>query len=337
MDINAYKGVWVFAEQREGVLQKVSLELLGKGRELAETLGVSVTAVLLGDQVKDLAQELIYFGADEVLLAEDAMLKLYSTEPYTKVFSRLVKERKPEIVLFGATALGRDLAPRVSARVHTGLTADCTSLDIDEETKNLLQTRPAFGGNIMATIICPDFRPQMSTVRPGVMIKLERDESRQGEIITCPTDLEPADMNVEIIEVVKETKEKINIEDASVLVSGGRGLSNKENFVILDGLAKQLKGIVSGSRAVVDAGWIERDRQVGQTGKTVRPGLYVACGISGAIQHLAGMEESDYIVAINKNASAPIFDVADLGIIGDVNKIVPALEEALKQAKLKEA
>lgn len=337
MDINAYKGVWVFAEQREGVLQKVSLELLGKGRELAETLGVSVTAVLLGDQVKDLAQELIYFGADEVLLAEDPMLKLYSTEPYTKVFSQVVNERKPEIVLFGATALGRDLAPRVSARVHTGLTADCTSLDIDEETKNLLQTRPAFGGNIMATIICPDFRPQMSTVRPGVMIKLERDESRQGEIIICPTDLEPSDMNVEIIEVVKETKEKINIEDASVLVSGGRGLSNKENFVILDGLAKELKGIVSGSRAVVDAGWIERDRQVGQTGKTVRPVLYLACGISGAIQHLAGMEESDYIVAINKNASAPIFDVADLGIIGDVNKIIPALEEALRQAKLKES
>jgi electron transfer flavoprotein alpha subunit len=337
MDINAYKGVWVFAEQREGVLQKVSLELLGKGRELAETLGVSVTAVLLGDQVKDLAQELIYFGADEVLLAEDPLLKLYSTEPYTKVFSQVVNERKPEIVLFGATALGRDLAPRVSARVHTGLTADCTSLDIDEETKNLLQTRPAFGGNIMATIICPDFRPQMSTVRPGVMIKLERDESRQGEIINCPTDLVASDMNVEIIEVVKETKEKINIEDANVLVSGGRGLSNKENFVILNGLAKELKGIVSGSRAVVDAGWIERDRQVGQTGKTVRPVLYLACGISGAIQHLAGMEESDYIVAINKNASAPIFDVADLGIIGDVNKIVPALEEALRQAKLKEA
>ena len=333
MNIDEYNGVWVFAEQREGILQKVSLELLGKGRSLADTMNVKLTAVLLGDDVAHLAEELIAYGADQVHLGEDPLMSLYTTEPYTKVFSQLIQSYKPEIILIGATALGRDLAPRVSARVHTGLTADCTSLDIDEESGNLLQTRPAFGGNIMATIICPDFRPQMATVRPGVMIKMERDSGRKGEIIPCETRLSPGDLNIEILEVVKESREKVNIEDANVLISGGRGLAHKDNFALLESLAGELKGVVSGSRAVVDAGWIERDRQVGQTGKTVRPNLYVACGISGAIQHLAGMEESDFIVAINKNATAPIFEVADLGIVGDVHKIVPALEEALRHEK----
>ncbi|SDJ99710.1 electron transfer flavoprotein subunit alpha/FixB family protein [Natronincola ferrireducens] len=331
MENKNYKGVWVFAEQRDGEIQKVSLELLGKGKELAEVLGVKLTAVLLGDNIKKIANELIYYGADEVILVEDKGLNLYITEPYTKVMTEIINERKPEIILLGATAIGRDLAPRISARIHTGLTADCTSLEIEEETNHLLMTRPAFGGNLLATIICPDHRPQMSTVRPGVMIKLERDENRKGEIIEYPCNLTPEDINIEIVEVVKEKKEKIKIEEAEVLVSGGRGIGNKENFNVLEILAKELGGVVSGSRAVVDAGWIERDRQVGQTGKTVRPNLYFACGISGAIQHLAGMEESDLIVAINKNDSAPIFEVADVGIVGDVHKIIPAVVEELKK------
>ncbi|SNS67221.1 electron transfer flavoprotein alpha subunit apoprotein [Anaerovirgula multivorans] len=333
MNNKDYKGIWVFAEQRDGEIQKVSLELLGKGRELADILKTKLTAVLLGNDVKKVANELIYYGADEVILVEDKLLNLYVTEPYTKVMTEIIEEKKPEIILLGATAIGRDLAPRVSARIHTGLTADCTSLEIEEETNNLLMTRPAFGGNLLATIICPDHRPQMSTVRPGVMIKLERDEKRGGEIVEYSSKLTPEDFNVEIIEVVKETKEKIKIEEAEILVSGGRGMGNKENFSILEELAKELGGVVSASRAVVDAGWIERDRQVGQTGKTVRPNLYIACGISGAIQHLAGMEESDLIIAVNKNASAPIFEIADLGIVGDINKVIPAVTEEIRQIK----
>lgn len=319
----------MFIEQREGQVNKVSLELLGKGRELADALHETLIAVLIGHNMYDACQELIHYGADEVIYAEDEAFHVYMTEPYTKALSTIIQDRKPEIVLVGATAIGRDLAPRVSARIHTGLTADCTSLEIDEE-KRLLMTRPAFGGNILATIICPDYRPQMSTVRPGVMQKLERDMTRTGAITSYPITINPEDMTYKILEVVKEEKEKVNIEDANVLVSGGRGIGNAENFEILKDLASQLKGQVSASRAVVDAGWIHRDHQVGQTGKTVRPSLYFACGISGAIQHLAGMEESDFIVAINKDASAPIFEVADVGIVGDVHKIVPELIHALQ-------
>lgn len=333
MNISDYRGVSVFVEQRDGEIQKVSLELLGEGRRLADKLDTKLTAILLGNSVENWAQELIYFGADEVIIAEDKMLDKYITEPYTKVFTNIITEIKPEIVLMGATAIGRDLAPRVSARVYTGLTADCTSLEIDEDTKNLLMTRPAFGGNIMATIICPDHRPQMSTVRPGVMIVGDRDEARKGAIVKHTPNLTNEDMNVEILEVVKETKKKVKIEDANVLVSGGRGIGKKESFEKLEELAKELGGIVAGSRAAVDAGWLEREFQVGQTGKTVRPGLYIACGISGAIQHVAGMEESEFIVAINKNPNAPIFEYADVGIVGDVNKVIPALIEELKQSK----
>lgn len=333
MKLSDYRGVTVFIEQRDSEIQKVSLELLGEGRRLADKLDTKLTAILLGNRVENWAQDLIYYGADEVIISEDVMLDKYVTEPYTKVFTSIIAEIKPEIILMGATAIGRDLAPRVSARVYTGLTADCTSLEIDEETKNLLMTRPAFGGNIMATIICPDHRPQMSTVRPGVMIVGERNENRTGRIIKHSSNLAKEDMNVEILEVVKETKKKVRIEDANVLVSGGRGLGKKESFEKLDELAKELGGVVSGSRAAVDAGWVDREFQVGQTGKTVRPGLYIACGISGAIQHVAGMEESEFIVAINKNATAPIFEFADLGIVGDVNKIIPSLIEELKQAK----
>ncbi|MDK2823441.1 MAG: electron transfer flavoprotein alpha subunit [Clostridia bacterium] len=333
MSIANYRGVWVFAEQRGGEIQKVSLELLGKGKELAEQLGENLTAVILGNGIKDRAKELIYYGADKVIVVDNELLDIYTTEPYTKVLAEIINERKPEIVLIGATSIGRDLAPRVSARVATGLTADCTSLKIDEETRNLLMTRPAFGGNIMATIICPNHRPQMSTVRPGVMQKLARDESRTLDIEEYPVQLTPADINVEILEVVKETKQKINIEDASILVSGGRGVGKPENFKLLEELAHKLGGLVSASRAAVDAGWIEHNRQVGQTGKTVRPDLYLACGISGAIQHVAGMEESECIIAVNTNPDAPIFEVADLGIVGDVTKVIPALIEELRILK----
>lgn len=328
-----YQGVWVFAEQRDGELQNVALELLGKGRELADQLKTQLTAVLLGHEIKDLSKELIYYGADQVITVDDPMLKLYVTEPYTKVMCEAIEASRPEIILIGATAIGRDLAPRVSARIHTGLTADCTSLEIEEETKNLLMTRPAFGGNIMATIVCPEHRPQMSTVRPGVMVKGKRDDARRGKVIEFSTNLKEADMNVEILEVVKETKQKVKIDEANVLVSGGRGIGKKEGFELLKELAKELGGMVSGSRAVVDAGWLERDYQVGQTGKTVRPDLYIACGISGAIQHVTGMEESELIIAINKNATAPIFELADVGIVGDVNKVIPAVIEALKNSK----
>ncbi|MGE5707600.1 MAG: electron transfer flavoprotein subunit alpha/FixB family protein [Bacteroidota bacterium] len=333
MNTTETRGVWVFIEQRHGDLQKVSLELLGKGRELADKLGQELVGVLLGHQVADLAPTLVAHGADRVLVAEHECLETFVNEPYAKAFAALIEERKPEIVMIGATALGRDLAPRVSARVKTGLTADCTSLDIDEETKNLLMTRPAFGGNLLATIICPEHRPQMSTVRPGVMQKLVQDDSRQGTIETIVPALSSSDVNVEILEEVRTVEKKISIEEASVLVSGGRGLGKRENFQLVERLAEELGGEVSASRAIVDAGWIDRERQVGQTGKTVRPSLYVACGISGAIQHIAGMEGSDFIVAINKNNDAPIFEVSDVGIVGDVTKVLPAIIEELRSER----
>lgn len=328
-----YRGILVFIEQRDNEVQKVSMELLGKGRELADTLGVKVTAAVLGYGIENLSDSLIAHGADRVVMVDHELLKLYVTEPYTKALYSVVQEEKPEIVLFGATSIGRDLAPKVSARVHTGLTADCTSLDIEEETRNLLMTRPAFGGNIMATIICPDFRPQMSTVRPGVMQKLAADHSRVGEVIKHDANLVPSDMNIEVLEYVKETKAKANIEEAGILISAGRGVGSKENIAPLYDLSEVVGGLVSGSRAVIDSGWLDKDRQVGQTGKTVRPEVYFACGISGAIQHIAGMEESELIIAINKNREAPIFEVADLGIVGDVAKVVPLVTELVKKVK----
>lgn len=333
MNISEYKGVYVFIEQRDGEIQKVSLELLGKARDLADKLEDKVTAVILGQNIKEDLNELIYYGADNVLYTRDETLNIYTTEPYTKVLSEVIYKTKPDIFLVGATTIGRDLAPRVSARVYTGLTADCTTLDIEEETNKLLMTRPAFGGNIMATIICPDHRPQMSTVRPGVMKILQRDITRTGVIEEFKVKLNKDDVNVEILEVVKEKKEKIKIEDANILISGGRGVGKAEGFDSLKELAITLNGQVSASRAAVDAGLIDRNQQVGQTGKTVRPDVYIACGISGAIQHITGMEESEFIVAINKDSSAPIFDVADLGIVGDVNKILPQLINEIAAAK----
>ncbi|HSQ89295.1 electron transfer flavoprotein subunit alpha/FixB family protein [Romboutsia sp.] len=322
--------VMVFIEQRNAVIQNVSLELLGKGKELANKLDDKLSAVLLGYNVKPLCDELIHCGADEVICVDDENLDMYITNTYTKALCEVINKKDPQIVLIGATTIGRDLAPRVSASVHTGLTADCTSLEIDEETKGLLMTRPAFGGNIMATIVCPDHRPQMSTVRPGVMQKLEKNTSLTGEIEDFKVMFEESDKNVEVLKYISENIKKVNIEDAKILISAGRGIGSKENMDALYELADLLGAEVSSSRAVVDAGWVDKARQVGQTGKTVRPDLYLACGISGAIQHLAGMEESEFIVAINKNAEAPIFEVADVGIVGDVNKVVRNLIEELK-------
>ncbi|QNO13890.1 electron transfer flavoprotein subunit alpha/FixB family protein [Alkalicella caledoniensis] len=329
MSLNEYKGVWVFVEQRNGTIQKVSLELICKAREIADKIGGKVTAVILGAEVEGLANELIHYGADMVKGFENKRLEKYITEPYTKILSSAIIEGKPEIMLIGATTIGRDLAPRVAARVKTGLTADCTILDIDPQTNNLLMTRPAFGGNIMATIICPEHRPQMSSVRPGVMVLHNKDISRTGEVSIIEAEIDEMDVNVEIVEEVVEKKGKIKIEDADVLISGGRGIGAKDGFEALGRLAHRLNGLTSASRAAVDAGWVDKSIQVGQTGKTVRPNLYIAAGISGAIQHVAGMEEAEFIIAINSNPDAPIFDVADLGIVGDANKIIPALLQEL--------
>ena len=378
------KNVFVFCEQRDGEIQKVAFELVGKARELADALGQEVVAVLAGDHIESKASALIAHGADKVIVADHPMLAEYSTKPYTEVMEKVIKDYAPEVVLFGASSIGRDLAPSVSATVHTGLTADCTGLAIGdvEKTatnaadkakieakiaelgqdvtvedssktmttkdgkeinvvnvkyiyhKQLRMTRPAFGGNIIATIACLQHRPQMATVRPGVMQALAADASRTGEVIKL--DITPTN-NVEVLETVKSTKVSKDITEAKILVSAGRGIGSAEKVSMVQDLADALGGDISCSRAVIDAGWMEKDRQVGQTGKTVRPDLYVACGISGAIQHAAGMEGSEYIIAINKEESAPIFDIADLGIIGDVNAILPKLTEAIKKYKAEQA
>lgn len=337
MGIEGYKGVYVFVEQRDCHIQNVSLELIGKGKELAKDRNTDVTAVVMGKGVSVLADTLAHYGADNVIVVDDEKLDKYMTEPYTKALFEVVEAKKPEIVLFGATSIGRDLAPRVSARVHTGLTADCTGLEIDPETTHLLMTRPAFGGNIMATIICKEFRPQMATVRPGVMQKAEEDKTKTANVENFKVEFKAEDMNVEILEEVVETKKKIKIEDAKILVSAGRGFGGKDNIYLAEDLAKALGATVSGSRAAVDSGWLEKDRQVGQTGKTVRPNLYFALGISGAIQHLAGMEESDLIIAVNKNPDAPMFETADLGIVGDLHKVLPELTKLVEAEKAKKA
>ena len=331
MNISEYNGVWVFAEQRNGELQKVSLEILGEGRRLADELGVNLTAVLLGNNVACLADILGEHGADEVLVAEHEELENYTTDGYTKVICDLANERKPGILFIGATFIGRDLGPRVAARLSTGLTADCTSLEVDVTNGDLLATRPAFGGNLMATIACPNHRPQMATVRPGVFSKLtEKKENFNIENVTV--NLEESDIRTTVLEVVKANKDIVDIGEAKVIVAGGRGVGSKENFAMLQELATTLGGVVGASRGAVDKGWIERDYQVGQTGKTVRPTIYVACGISGAIQHVAGMQESDMIIAINKDEAAPIMKVADYAIVGDINKVIPEMISKLKES-----
>ncbi|AUM92728.1 electron transfer flavoprotein subunit alpha/FixB family protein [Clostridium botulinum] len=331
MNLSDFKGVWIFAEQREGKLQKVALELIGKGKELSKKLGVELTAVLLGYNIDDIPRQLIEHGADKVLYVNNPLLKNYNTDGYTKVINDLIEERKPEILLVGATYIGRDLAPRISSRLGTGLTADCTGLDIDNDTRNLLMTRPAFGGNLMATIVCDNNRPQMSTVRPGVFEKLEKDINKNGSVENIKANLKESDIKIKIKEIVKLAKEIEDIGEAKILVSGGRGLGSPEGFKLLRELADLMGAGVSGSRAVVDSGWIDKAYQVGQTGKTVRPNLYIACGISGAIQHLAGMQDSDYIIAINKDESAPIMQVADLSIVGDYKKILPSMIDEIKK------
>ena len=341
MNLEEYKGVFVFAQQVDNKLNGIALELVGKGKDLAKDLGTEVTAVLIGSDVMGLTKELAEYGADRIIVVDDPELKEYRTEPYAHALAEVIKKYKPEIMLVGATAIGRDLGPRVSARIHTGLTADCTQLEIGDFPINpipgreqlhnqLLMTRPAFGGNTIATIACPNFRPQMATVRPGVMQKAERVEDAQAVIEEFNPGFVPNNKYVEILDIVKAVSDVEDIMDAKILVSGGRGVGSAENFKLLEDLAEALGGTVSCSRAVVDAGWKSKDLQVGQTGKTVRPHVYFAIGISGAIQHVAGMEESDIIIAINKDESAPIFDVADYGIVGDALKIVPKLTEAIK-------
>ena len=330
MDKAQYKNVYVFVEQREGVIQNVGLELLGKARELADALNEKVYAMLLGHDLTTQAQECIAYGADTVLRVDAPELATYVTEPYAQAIYQIIRDNKPSIVLIGATTIGRDLGPRLSARVETGLTADCTGLEVSEE-RDLLMTRPAFGGNLMATIICKEHRPQMSTVRPGVMRMGQRDENRQGTIEDVKINFDKSKFRVRVLETVKQTKNLVDITEAHVLISGGRGVGNAEGFDMLRAMANTIGAEVSASRAMVDAGVLGHERQVGQTGKTVRPDLYFAMGISGAIQHLAGIEESDFIIAINKDKFAPIFNVADLGIVGDVRKIVPLLTERLKK------
>ena len=340
MSLAEYKGVYVFAQQVDNEVSSIALELIGKGKDLAKDLDTTVTAVLIGHNVMGLTEVLGEYGADKVIVVDDPELKEYRTEPYTHALTCVINEFKPDICLIGATAIGRDLGPRVCARIHTGLTADCTQLDIgdfplnpipgkEQKHNQLLMTRPAFGGNTIATIACPDFRPQMATVRPGVMQKLPKDPSHKANVIEFNPGFEENAMYVEILEIVKAVSDVADIMDAKILVSGGRGVGSPENFKILHDLADAIGGTVSCSRAVVDAGWKPKDLQVGQTGKTVRPNLYIACGISGAIQHLAGMEESEFIVAVNTDKNAPIFKVANLGIVSDAAAVLKNLNKLL--------
>lgn len=330
-DLSSYKGVWVFAEQRDGNIASVAYELLGAGRRLADELKTELSAVLFGSTGEQ-AQELIKWGADKVYHCKDPIFEKFNDEPYSMLLTNLIKTYKPEIVLAGATPIGRSFIPRVAAKVKTGLTADCTALEIDKDSGNLLQVRPAFGGNIMATILCPNHRPQIATVRPRVMKRGEYGPDKNGEIINVPAD--GITCRTKVLDTVKEASEcMVNLQEADVIVSGGRGLGDTKGFKMLEELAELLGGAVGASRAAVDEGWIPYSHQVGQTGKTVCPKVYIACGISGAVQHLVGMQSSDIIIAINKNPEAPIFNVATYGIVGDVNEVVPLLIKKLKEVK----
>jgi len=324
-DLSAYKGVWVFAENRRGKLAKVSFELLGEGRKLATSLGESLSAVLFGSQTESNSRELLKRGADSVYAVDEPGLENFQDDVYVGLLTALVNQYKPEILLIPATCQGRSFAPRVAARVHTGLTADCTGLAINPKTKLLEQTRPTFGGNLLATIICENYRPQMSTVRPKTFEEAEIYSSIQGKIIKIPFPKDLGESRVDLLEIIENKEENIDLADSEIIVSGGRGLGEAKNFSLISDLARVLGGVVGSSRAAVDAGWIPYAHQVGQTGKTVRPRIYIACGISGAIQHLAGMQTSDTIIAINKDADAPIFKVANYGIVGDLFEVVPAL------------
>ena len=330
VDITQYSGIWVFAEQRDGKLMPVVLELLGEARKLADGVGTEVSAVLCGENVEGLCADLFAYGADKVYLADAPELKNYTTDGYAKVIDEAIKMYKPEIVMYGATHIGRDLGPALAVKSGTGLTADCTQLELPAEDRQFRMTRPAFGGNLMATIMCPHHRPQMSTVRPGVMKKLENPQTgKQGEIVKLNVSFAEGDIRTKVLEIVKTAKDAVSLTDAKVIVAGGMGVGSAEGFKLLEELAEKLGGIVAASRAAVDAGWIDKSRQVGQTGTTVKPQIYIACGISGAIKHIAGMQDSDYIIAINNNEAAPIFEVADYGMVGDLHKVIPELIAAL--------
>ncbi len=332
-DVNDFRHIMVYAETAGGSLMSVGKELISEAKLLSQDLGCEVWAVLVGKGIKNHANECISYGADKVYVIEGDEFEEYTNDAYTEAFTKLINETKPEIVLMGATSVGRSLAARIAVRIQTGLTADCTHLGIDLKKKILLQTRPAFGGNIMATITCENYRPQMATVRPKVMKLGEPDTSRKGEIIDFAVDIKAVDIRTKILEVIRSGEEKVNLADAEIIVSGGRGLKKPENFKMLYELAELLNGAVGASRAVVDSEWIESFHQVGQTGKTVQPKIYIAVGISGAIQHLAGMSSSDVIVAINSDENAPIFNVATYGIVGDAMEVVPALIKEIKREK----
>ena len=349
VDLSAYKHIWVFAEQRQGKIQNVALELIGEGKRLAKDISddTQLCAVLIGNNIDHLAQECFEYGADKVYMVQDPLLENYTTDGYTKVMKQLIDEYKPEIVLYGATHIGRDFAPRIAARCNTGLTADCTHLDVkvskyiefakanttldtstldpNDPSTGIKQTRPAFGGNLMATIVCPKTRPQMSTVRPGVMQKQERVPGATGEVVNVKPDIKASDIRIEIKDIVKSMKEMVSLTDAKIICSGGRGLGDASGFELIQKFADKVGGVVGSSRAAVDAGWIDHSHQVGQTGTTVKPEIYFACGISGAIQHLAGMQTSNCIVAINKDPDAPIMEIADYAIVGDLYKVIPEI------------
>ena len=331
-NLEDYKGIWVFGEQKKGVIQSVVYELLGKAQDLAKKLDTEVCCVVLGHKMKDNLKELIHRGADKVYVVDSPELENFLDEPYTKVLVNLLRKYRPEIFLCGATFIGRSLISRVAVKLHTGLTADCTGLDIDEKEKFLMQTRPAFGGNIMATILSKNHRPQMATVRHKVFKEADIDTTRKGEIIEETASKTLLTSRTKLLDIVEEVTSTVNIAEADIIVSGGRGLKGPENFEILEELAKVLGGAVGASRAAVDSDWIPYSHQVGQTGKTVCPKIYIACGISGQIQHLVGMQSSDIIIAINKDPSAPIFTVANYGIVGDLFKVVPLLAVKFKKA-----
>ncbi len=332
-----YRGVWIFLEQRRGQLRDVSTQLIGEGRRLAERLGVELTGVLLGTGVAELAREAVEYGLDRVILVEHDLLDIYTSRPYTKVLAYLIEKHRPEIVLFGASKNGRDLGGRLHAVIHTGLAADCVALDLDEHG-NLDMIRPSFGGKSLAHILCKKHRPQMASVRPNVFEVPPRQKGMKGEILRESVNLGPADMDTKLVEFIEFHREdRTDLEDADIIVAGGFGLKNPKNFELLEELARELGGVVASSRKPVDSGWIPKDYQVGQTGRTVRPKLYIAVGISGAVQHLAGMQESEKIVAINIDPNAPIFEIADYGIVGDLFEIIPEMVRQIRNRREAEA
>ncbi len=331
INLNDYNGVWVIGEQREGKINPVTIELIGEGRKLANQLGKELSVVIAGYEVDKEVKELLHYSVDKAYYINDPLLKDFTTDGYAISIADLIEVKKPEVVLVGATSIGRDIAPRIAGKIGTGLTADCTKLEIDLTDNKLLQTRPAFGGNLMATIVCPKNRPQMSTVRPGVMAKAIRTESENGVLEVVNPGLTEKMIRTRLVEMLPQEKKSINLTDARIIVSAGRGLKRAEGFELIKELADKLGAEIGASRAAVDSGWIEHSHQVGQTGTTVRPELYIACGISGAIQHLAGMSDSKYIVAINKDSKAPIFNICDYGIVGDLYEILPEMVESLNR------